>query len=976
MKSGKIKKVFTAHIFFNRFVAVLILLSFTSLITADDFSARLPGGFDKKTLELYLDRADLSNTREEWQRIAEYGLEIVTVKWEGEYLFAAGVSSGETGKPGKAGKAEPAGTSEQSADNNSSTSSFSPSDLKSSLDTIVTERFKKWLIDKFFKEKVLLNPGIIYREISRANRQYLFETEEDGSLKLDSEGDPVLKKADSIEEDTSSWNMLVRSGLNKALDSLEGMGSAWESEILNLIETDTFLKEHTGSGSGMDIEYEFSSKLTLAKKSYKNELDRIFNMEEKIFKAKREKDQFSLRKKSEKESADKVVKKLIEDTRTSLSPGLKSLEQSIETAGTPLETKGREITASKWREDFKRVFNSGMNKWKSAEKELLLNRMEWENRAGKAFTEGEKEWEKAYEGLVKARQEWQSELNSIVNKGLVLWQNKEDSLSRAIEDSKEELALSINDRTQNLSGQLDGLIDIYLKSAGMIKQAEDSINFWKEDSSSGNAAQIEAWENIRDRYARYRDEAERKIVSLYGIAVSDGLQDSGISGSDTADSKNVNKHLFSDFEGGFRIDPLLNTDGLSSGDNIFLDEYQAELIKAKTLKEYWNRQYDIALYVYNYAQDKSSDRPTEAETKKQYEQAFKVFKNSRDKYEEAVDNLKAAGRNLESIKGTLGQAQEELKAREKELEAALDEYNIKLSLLKSENGDYFRKQISGYYKNLLSAYRMEAEDTAGGTDQHGTIPKTADSIYSEYFTASRLFELDSLYSSLNDRVFELVTGKKGEDGFDSLSELKRKAENTENWQSEWKNNPENLQELLDNLDIKIDDPVFCPRFQNEFNLLYKIESTAGTGIIRSEKEALKLIESLKVEALGSRAAGLKQENYANRLNEIEVLTSESIEQWLNETGFNLAKYNAVLKAAGLEDTDTYAKLKYLADTAEGRYYLARAAMEKEVAAEAASISLKIFGDDENIQNNSWLSELAEYYKGDLIEKSAAAVITD
>ncbi|MCD6121778.1 MAG: hypothetical protein J7K04_08070, partial [Spirochaetales bacterium] len=210
----------------------------------------------------------------------------------------------------------------------------------------------------------------------------------------------------------------------------------------------------------------------------------------------------------------------------------------------------------------------------------------------------------------------------------------------------------------------------------------------------------------------------------------------------------------------------------------------------------------------------------------------------------------------------------------------------------------------------------------------------------------------------------------------SLSELKRKAENTENWQSEWKNNPENLQELLDNLDIKTDDPVFYPRFQNEFNLLYKIESTAGGGIIRPEKEALKLIESLKVEALGFRAAGLKQENYANRLNEIEVLTSESIEQWLNETGFNLAKYNAVLKAAGLEGTDTYAKLKYLADTAEGRYYLARAAMEKEVAAEAASISLKIFGDDENIQNNSWLSELAEYYKGDLIEKSAAAVITD
>ncbi|GEM_PF-6737333 len=971
MKSGKIKKVFTAHILFNRFIAALILLNFTWLIAADDFGTNLPDGFDKKSLNIYLDRADLSRSREEWQRIARQGVEIVTARWEEEYLLTIDL-------PGD----------EELIENNKN-------QLQYTLDTIVKVRFKDWLIDKFFNERVILNPGIIYGEINRANRQYLFETNEDGSLKLDSAGDPLLKKEENLEEDGRAWDTLVKRALDDALENLEGRGAAWKGELLGLLGND-------GNGaSSINIDVQFTSKLELVKKSYRNELNRIFRMEEKRFNAKRRRDQFSLKKKSEDRSAASVAKNIIEDTKENLSAGIESLKKNIEVSKGQTRTRGleasREINAEKWREDFERVFEAGMNKWKSAEKELLLNRMEWERNAGKAFAEGEREWKKAYGELVRAKQDWQSELNSIVNRGLVLWQDKEDSLARAIEDSKVELETAIRTRSANLSGQLDGLIEIYIKSANMIKQSDDSIEFWKESKSPESPSHIESWKAIKKKYSQYRKEAEKKLISLYGITLSDGglgavwaagATGVGATGTDTVDATDTGTAAagtigledgldrFADSAGIFTDDPLLNIDADSMNDTIFLDNYQAELLKAKAIKEYWDKQYNIALSVYNYARDTSSNRPTEAETAREYQQALSDFGQARKRYEDSVDELKEAGKTLSSVKGKLADIQVELAEREKELEKALDEYNIKLSMLKTENGDYFKKQISGFYGNLLKAHGLMAD----GLQAESGEETTEESLYTEYFTASRLFELDNLYNSLNDRVFELLTGRKGEGGFPSLAELKALAGKAEAWKNAWKDNYKDFEDILDSLGIGIDDPVFYPRLRKAFDRLEELQTSgAGSdGLSKDKKSALEGIEKLKIESLCSEAANLKKNNYRDNFNEITILTSKSLDKWLNDTGLNLQQYESELALAGLKDSDTYAKIEYLAESADGRYFLKRARVEKQVMAEVERISFELFGQEEEIADSSWLSRLPDPSDGnkDTVRAIAVSIITD
>ncbi|NOY07783.1 MAG: hypothetical protein GXP33_02945, partial [Spirochaetes bacterium] len=980
MKSSRIKKVFnscTFHIFlkvrfvkasfFNRLTAVIILLSFTGLLFADDFGTQLPGGFDKRTLGIYLDRADLADSREEWQRIAEYGIEVVTVKWEGEYLFAVDASGGSSkgtagegagnsgqslsgdvnqGKDGTAGSTAGAASDTASGRNGTEKgilpASFSMPELKSSLDKIVAGRFKKWLINKFFNEKVILNPGIIYKEIRKANREYLFETGEDGKIKLDPAGDPVLKTKDNLDGEASAWNMLVKKGINDALNSMESKGAAWQAEILNLLKNDRFISTDEDSLTGYNMEYEFTSRLSLAKESYKRELNRIFNMEERRFTAKRKRDQFSLRKKSEGKSAGVIAKDLIKDAKEGLSAGLKSLRRSIEGQANPAETGSGEISAEKWREDFRRVFDSGINRWKKAERELLFNRMEWEKRAGRAFSEGEKEWEKAYGELVKAKTEWQTELNTVVNKGLVRWQDKEDSLISAIEGSKEELLSGINDRTKNLSGQLDGLIDIYLKSAGMINQADKSIEFWEDKlketpSDTDYKSRIKTWEDIKTKYAAYKEEAGQKIVSLYGITISDGTP-AGLSSGNP---------LAVDFTGGFGGDVLLNRDGLGDEDRILLDNYQAELIRAKALKEYWDRQYDIARSVYEYAEDTSSGRPTGADTEREYRQALSEFQEAGDKYQEAVDKLKGAGKGLGSIKQRLSEVQEELKNREKDLEEAQEKYNIKLAILKTKDGSYFKKQISAYYENLFASH--------GFNETSGEDKESISGDYVSYFTASRLYELDSLYSSLNGTVYELVKGKKGAGGFLPLEELKEKAESAEGWRTAWKKNPDNPDAVMAALDIKIDDSIFYPRFNNEFNRLKKLGSGEITYLSEAEKNAFNLMEKLKIEALGDQASGFKQDDFTGRLDEIKLLTAGGLPEWLNEIGLDLAGYDEIFKDAGLGNAGIYTRLKYLADSADGRYYADRAEEERAVLTEAENLIESIFGDREEIQDYTWLN---------------------
>ncbi len=589
-----------------------------------------------------------------------------------------------------------------------------------------------------------------------------------------------------------------------------------------------------------------------------------------------------------------------------------------------------------------------------------------------------KEWEKAYGELIKAKREWQAELNTIVSKGLVLWQDKEDSLSKAIEDSKEELISGINERTKKLSGQLDGLIDIYLKSAGMINQADKSIKFWKDKlketpSDADYKSRIGTWEDIKAKYIAYKMEAGQKIVSLYSITISGGTPSGLSSGNPSA----------ADFTGGFGEDILLNRDGLGDEDRILLDNYQAELIRAKALKEYWDRQYDIARSVYEYAKDTSSERPTGADTAREYRQALSEFRAAEDKYREAIDKLKGAGKGLRPIKQRLSEVQDELKNMEEDLEEAQEKYNIKLAILKTADGSYFKKQISAYYESLFAGYGFK--EISGEDKSKGNISGD----YVSYFTASRLYELDNLYSSLNGTVYELLKGKKGAGGFLSLEELKEKAEKAEGWQTAWNKNPDNPDAVPESLDIKIDDSIFYPRVKNELERLKKLGSPDYTYLSEAEKNAFNLMEKLKLKALGNQAAGFRQDDFSDRLDEIKLLTAGSLPQWLNEIGLDLTGYDEVFKNAGLAGADIYARLKYIADSADGRYYADRAEEERAVLTEAENLIESVFGDREEIQDDSWLNNSrveqilagsgdmeASESKARLLSEAALSVIID
>jgi hypothetical protein len=114
-------------------------------------------------------------------------------------------------------------------------------------------------------------------------------------------------------------------------------------------------------------------------------------------------------------------------------------------------------------------------------------------------------------------------------------------------------------------------------------------------------------EEIYTAYERFATEAHRELASTYGLVVfGDPLgfgyaDDPGISG------------MIGALEDG-------------SWENLFLDDYQVELLKARAVRGYWEKELEIAQAVYDYSVDTSSGRPTQAETRAFYERSLRETK--------------------------------------------------------------------------------------------------------------------------------------------------------------------------------------------------------------------------------------------------------------------------------------------------------------------------------------------------------------
>jgi hypothetical protein len=208
------------------------------------------------------------------------------------------------------------------------------------------------------------------RETGNTNRDYIYHTDADGTILYNNTtGDPLIirpyEEGRDFQRDLNEWRIITSESLENSVQFYESRIVEFYPELLAFLDKDE--------------REDFSRKLDdlgiKASQSFRNELKGILNREERYFTAKRLGDNYSLRKKSEDESAELVLARLIEETNLSLSEGLITLQKEIEAA--EADPGDLALEGTDWLSQYHEQFERGLNAWEKAEEEFFIRRIQW-----------------------------------------------------------------------------------------------------------------------------------------------------------------------------------------------------------------------------------------------------------------------------------------------------------------------------------------------------------------------------------------------------------------------------------------------------------------------------------------------------------------------------------------------------------------------------------------------------------------------
>ncbi|MDR0444015.1 MAG: hypothetical protein LBH44_11485 [Treponema sp.] len=143
----------------------------------------------------------------------------------------------------------------------------------------------------------------------------------------------------------------------------------------------------------------------------------------------------------------------------------------------------------------------------------------------------------------------------------------------------------------------------------------------------------------------------------------------------------------------------------ASSEDFCLDEYQIELIRAKTLVLYWERKTSIAEAVMNYAQEIDAGRMTDAEGVMAWENAKTAYDESVVQYENELKKLNDISADIHEKQIELDRLAEKMKEAEFILDKLTADYSslVAASIINRES--FLFQEFNAKYKLLAEEYR-------------------------------------------------------------------------------------------------------------------------------------------------------------------------------------------------------------------------------------------------------------------------------
>ncbi|GAB1482961.1 hypothetical protein MASR2M78_17770 [Treponema sp.] len=194
-----------------------------------------------------------------------------------------------------------------------------------------------------------------------------------------------------------------------------------------------------------------------------------------------------------------------------------------------------------------------------------------------------------------------------------------------------------------------------------------------------------------------------------------------------------------------------------AGEDLFLDEYQIELIRAQAISRYWEKRVLIADAVVTYAEDISAFRITDAESLAAWKKAKAEYETALSSYTASQSELENAGNDLALAQGEIRSFAAKLSEADAKLTLLNEEYALSLAALKVGDNEFIKDQIASYNEELFA---LSALINLQATDSLSQKYIDALCTYGQEEIALRAGELLSSYAHGEEEGFSSLDSQK------------------------------------------------------------------------------------------------------------------------------------------------------------------------------------------------------------------------
>ncbi len=637
--------------------------------------------------------------------------------------------------------------------------------------------------------------ALLLDKLASLEKEYLFETQ-DGSIQFDLQNDPLLRSTDpyEIKRDKSAFENEVRTLQNQILYK-------WESEA-NEIKQQILQRDNTRDKE--KLERSISAEIRKYRDLINFETDKLICYSLDRFSCLREKDNYSLKQKSDNTSASSLAESYMNQMKDELEAAQAALKKDLPDSRI-VQTEYASLDSEDWEKSFDRELENGLALWEKAEKEFITQRIQWELNLEKQYKETEEAWDEAFGELSQARKRWIQEMQQLFQQGLLQWEIREEESYDNFLTLSDELETAAIEQEEIFLKKVCEAIGVFRESLSYLKSAEKNIQYYDEKIQELNLQITECSNligNMEERISHMPSFLQVLFENL--LQEEKNLRDSLVSEKGTFQQE---QNSWINIKTGFETQMiqseqlLITLQAEASGYDpavsyISIDQ---ETERMRNIADSLLRQVEISEKVLEYASMDSSQRPTDAETQLQHSAALQELENSEQQYRDSLEELQRLGDEISLWQNSMETDEALFQEIMDNMDKARESYDLALEL--------FRNQDTSLLDSAISQLNAQLDQWYHGTESE---PPGREELYFSYIHAGQ----NDWIQQREQAAQSLLRDLKGEetltdsDDFQDFTELTQKAEALELLDPTLAQNLQEWQAQLDGAGLSTGDSAY------------------------------------------------------------------------------------------------------------------------------------------------------------------------